>query len=226
MRIQGPDQGRVVSDCGGGAAGDDEIEITQKGAVPTKALAGQALQAVAVDGAPRLLARDGEPEPWAGAVPSGPREHAEIGIGGLGRACEDAAVVAGVEQAGAPRKGLPGTGFVGRWRWVSQNAGEPQSGREPSAAFGPAGLEHGTPVAGCAAGAKPMVAGTLESAWIEGLLHDVSPERMSGMGDARGTAAPFQRGPGRGYLRRLAQPAKKTAKSMAEAGLGQLRTAR
>jgi hypothetical protein len=176
MRIQGLDQGRVVSDCGGRAAGDDEIEITQTGAVPTKALAGQALQAVAVDRAPRLLARDGKPKPWTGAVPTGPREHVEIGIGGLGRACEDPAVIAGVEQAGAPRECLPWTGFVGCWRWVSQNAGEPQSGCEPSATLAAARLEHGAPIASRTAGTKTVGASTLETAWIEGLLHEVSPE--------------------------------------------------
>ena len=176
MRLQGVDQGRVVSGCGGPAAGDDEIKITQPDAVPTKALAGQALQAVTIDGAPRLFACNGEPKPWTGAVATGPREHVEIGIGGLARACEDPAVIAGVEQAGASRECLPWTGFVGRWRCFSRNAGEPRSGCDPSATLGATRLEHGAPIASRTAGTKTVGASTLETAWIEGLLHEVSPE--------------------------------------------------
>lgn len=97
--FEGGLQAAVVCAHGGRSGHDHEVDPRERIAVQPKDLPGQSLQAAAIDGAPHLLARDGQAQPRLfAATPC--REDSEIGVGRTFRSGEDPLVIAGGQEPG------------------------------------------------------------------------------------------------------------------------------
>ncbi len=178
--------------CGrrAGTIHDDEIGPGKPGRKLAERLAGLALDAIAVNGTARELARDGEPEPGRVLLPV-TRAHEKQVVGQATTAAKDVLEFAALEQSLLARQRETHDGEA----TSRQTAGEKlASGRQALAALGAATLDHEAATLGGHAGAEAVGAFALELARLEGAFHDVRTRVRcrTGLGATRGRR-PFGR---------------------------------